>query len=524
MGNKLIRGSFIIFLGNIIFRLGGYIYRFLMASLLGPALYGVLGITLPFQGIFQTLSAGGLPPAIAKYVAEYEATDQKDLARQTIFTSLKIMFFLGCFFGVIMVVVAAPWLAYEYLHKPETLIPLQIVGFITPFSVIVGAFRGAFQGVYKMEYILYTRAVEQLFMILFSVGFVLIGFSVVGALWGTVLGFALSAVVAVYIFKFHMYKYMPKENDNFKMSIKEELKLAGVLVKFAIPVIITAIAEMGIYNICTLVMGAFLTTEAIGFFAAADPISRLPLIISISIATTILPASSEAFSSGNKKSLGKYVNESYKFSLLFVIPMCVGIAAFSIPILKLLYFTNPSYVAGASALAILSIGMTFYSIFSISTSIIQGIGNPRIPMYILVLGAIFCLVLNWWLVPIMGIAGGALATTLACLAMMIPVMFFAFKLTDTRPQWTPIFKMISASILMSVIALIIPKSIIGLFIGIICCPIIYLVSLILFRFFTKGDIIALREYSSKFKGFSGIINKILDIIEKIESKCSKMKS
>lgn len=524
MGNKLIRGSFIIFLGNIIFRLGGYIYRFLMASLLGPALYGVLGITLPFQGIFQTLSAGGLPPAIAKYVAEYEATDQKDLARQTIYTSLKIMFFLGCFFGVIMVVWAAPWLANVYLQKPETLIPLQIVGFITPFSVIVGAFRGAFQGVYKMEYILYTRAVEQICMILFAVGFVLIGFSVVGALWGTVLGFALSAVVAVYIFKFHMGKYMPKGTDGFKMSAREELKLAGMLIKFAIPVIITAIAEMGIYNICTLVMGAFLTTEAIGFFAAADPISRLPLIISVSIATTILPASSEAFSSGNKRSLEKYVNESYKFSLVFVIPMCIGIAAFASPILQLLYFTNPSYVAGASSLAILSIGMTFYSLFSISTSIIQGIGNPRVPMYILVLGAILCLILNWWLVPIMGIAGGALATTLACLAMMIPVMYFAFRLTGTSPQLRPITKMVIAAIVMGIIALIIPKTIIGLIVGIVCCPFVYLGALILFGFFTKEDITALREYAIKFKGLSGIINKLLDGIEKIESKRPKIKS
>ena len=104
-----------------------------------------------------------------------------------------------------------------------------------------------------------------------------------------------------------------------------------------------------------MVMGKFLTLEAVGFFAAADPISRLPLMISISIATTILPASSEAFRAGNKVALEKYVSEAYKFSLLFAVPMCIGLACFAAPILRLLYFTNPAYVAGASALAILSI-------------------------------------------------------------------------------------------------------------------------------------------------------------------------
>ena len=244
MANKLIRGSLIIFIGNVIFRIGGYIYRFLMAILLGPTMYGILGITLPFQGIFQTLSAGGLPPAIAKYVAEYEAVDDHNMARQTIYTALKIMVFLGLFFGVIMIFVVAPWLAYNYLEKPIAMVPLQIVGIITPFSVIVGAFRGAFQGLYKMEYIVYTRAVEQLGMILFATAFVLIGLSTVGALWGTVLGYSLSVIAALYIFKVYLPKYMPKYSSDFVFTRKEEISLASKLVKFSIPVIITAIAEM----------------------------------------------------------------------------------------------------------------------------------------------------------------------------------------------------------------------------------------------------------------------------------------
>ena len=464
MGNKLIRGSLIILIGNIIFRIGGYIYRFLMAILLGPTAYGALGITLPFQGIFQTLSAGGLPPAIAKYVAEYEAVGEKDMARQTIYTALKIMICLGLFFGVLMIFVVAPWLANEYLCEPAALVPLQIVGLITPFSVIVGAFRGAFQGVYKMEYIVYTRAVEQLCMILFATAFVL------------------------------------------------------KLVKFSIPVIITAIAEMLIYNICTIVMGRFLTLDDVGFFAAADPISRLPLIISVSIATTILPASSEAFKLKDVDALQKYVSDAYKFSLLFVVPMCIGLALFATPTLQVLYFKNPAYVAGATALAILSIGMTFYSIFAISTSIIQGIGNPRIPMYILIGGSIITAILSWTLIPDLEIAGGALATTIACFLMMIPCMYFVFRLTKTKAPVKPIVKILAASMIMGVFALIIPKNPIFLFPGIFACIIVYFFALILVRFFQPEDIESLREMSRKFGPLAKIINKMLNLVEKINYK------
>lgn len=367
-----------------------------------------------------------------------------------------------------------------------------------------------------MEYIVYTRAIEQLGMILFATAFVLIGFSVIGALWGTVIGYALAAISSVIIFKFFMPKYIPKPTGDFEFSLRDELNLALVLVKFSIPVIITAIAEMLIYNICTLIMGRFLTLSDIGFFTAADPIARLPLMISISVATTILPASSEAFKVKDISALQKYVGESYKISLLFVVPMCVGLALFSVPILRLLYFKIPAYVAGAPALAILSIGMTFYSIFAISTSIIQGIGNPRIPMYILIFGSITTAVLCWIFAPILGIAGGAAATTIACFLMMIPCIYFVFKLTETKaPKW-PVLKILGATCIMGVFGLFVPKTTLWLFPGIILCMVVYFFALILVKFFTKEDIETLREYSSKLGPLSKFVNKLLDFVEKVE--------
>ena len=53
MVSKLVKGSAIILVGNVLFRVGGYIYRFIMAMLLGPSAYGILGLVSPFQGIFQ---------------------------------------------------------------------------------------------------------------------------------------------------------------------------------------------------------------------------------------------------------------------------------------------------------------------------------------------------------------------------------------------------------------------------------------------------------------------------------------
>jgi len=200
------------------------------------------------------------------------------------------------------------------------------------------------------------------------------------------------------------------------------------------------------------------------------------------------------------------------------VPMCVGLALFAAPTLRILYFKNPAYVAGASALAILSIGMTFYSIFTISTSVIQGIGNPRIPMYILVGGAFVTGALNWFMVPFLGIEGGALATSIACFLMMLPCVYSVFKLTKTKAPTKSITKIIVASLIMGLFAFFIPKSAIWLFPGIFACIIVYFFALILVKFFEKDDIESLRVLSSKFGPASKIVNKLLNFVEKLEKR------
>ena len=513
MGSKLVRNSVFILMGNIIFRVGGYVYKFLMASLLGSAAYGIFTLTTPLQGIFQILSAGGLPPAIAKYIAEYNSLNEEDLARQTVFTALKIMVILGLLFGLIMVVIVAPWLALEFYKKPIALLPLQAVGLITPFSVIVGAFRGAFQGVYKMEYILYTRAIEQIVMILAATGLVLMGLSAFGAVLGSVFGFAFSSISAVYIFKMHMGKYLPKASDDFQFTLKDEIELAGNLISFAIPVSITGLAEMGIYSMCTFLMGMFLSSTVIGYFGVADPIARLPLIISASIATTILPASSEAFAVKNRALLHRYVDESYKYGLFFVIPMCVGIALFSKEILGFIFFTNPEYMNGFLSLSILVIGMTFYSIYSISSSIVQGIGNPKIPMYLLIAGCVVTFILGWHLIPCFGIAGGALATTISSVLMTVPMFMIQFRLTRTSPPYEFIFKVLVSSAVMGVPSFFLNGAV-GLIIGLFICPVIYVLMIVLLKTFTHQDIEGLRRLFEKAGPLSKYFNRVFDLMDR----------
>ena len=198
--SKLASGSIIILLGSIILRLGGFIYRFILSRLLTTTGYGIVGLTLPFQNMFIIGASGGVPPAIAKYVSQYKAVDDKDMVHQVSVTGMKMMIFMAVIAAVIMFLISEP-IAIGMWNKPEALLPLRLVSAIIPFSVIVGSFRGVFQGFYQMKNIFYSKFIEQIFTLILASGLVILGWYAAGAVLGTALGFLVSLIGSYYLFK-----------------------------------------------------------------------------------------------------------------------------------------------------------------------------------------------------------------------------------------------------------------------------------------------------------------------------------
>lgn len=510
MTNKVLKNSFILLIGNLLFRVGGYVNRLLMSRMLGPEGYGLYGLTLPFQGIFQILSAGGLPPAISKYVAEYNAQNKKALTIQVIYTATKFMVLMAILLSIILLF-SSDFIANNIFHKPLVVWPLRAVSLITPFSVVVGAMRGAFQGVYKNEYTVYNRMAEQVATIVFACVFVYCGLYAMGAVLGSAFGFIVSAITAVFLYKKYISPLFVSD-DSLNLSFREELNLLWMLIKFAVPVAITALSEMAIYDVGTLVIGVIMLSTDVGYYNAADPISRIPLVISLSVSTVLLPATAEAYALKNQKMLQEYVVDCLRYSILTVLPLCVLISVFSTPIITLLF--GSVYISGSGVLSVLVIGMSFYSVYMICSSILQGIGHPRLPMYILLVGTVVNVILNAVLVYDLGIIGAAIGTTITTCILMIVIMYFVIKNTRISIPWTNIFMILLANIILMIVSLIIPKTIIGSIIGLIIGGAIYIIALIRLKVFTKRDINFFTAYLNKIPFLRGQTKKIVKYIEK----------
>jgi stage V sporulation protein B len=478
--------------------------------MLGPEGYGLYGLTLPFQGIFQILSAGGLPPAISKYVAEYNAKDEKQLTRQVIITSTKFMIIMAILLSIVLLF-SSDFIANAVFHKPAVVWPLRAVSLITPFSVVVGAMRGAFQGFYKNEYTVYNRLAEQVSTIIFACVFIFAGLYAMGAVLGTAFGFIVSALTAVFLYKRYISPLLDDATP-LKMSFNEELKLLWVLIKFAVPVAVTALSEMAIYDIGTFIIGILMLSTDVGFYNAADPISRIPLVISLSISTVLLPAASEAYALKDKNLLQEYVVDCLRYSILTVLPLCVLISIFSLPIMIILF--GSTYAPSSGVLSILVIGMSFYTIYMICSSILQGINSPRIPMYILLVGTVINLINNFYFVDHYGILGAGIGTTITTAILMCVILMIVVRKTDIRIPWNNILRIIIANIILAAICIFIPKSILGCIIGFIIGIIVYLISILELRIMTKRDLNFFMSFLNKIPFMNKYDEKIVKYIEK----------
>jgi stage V sporulation protein B len=249
-----------------------------------------------------------------------------------------------------------------------------------------------------------------------------------------------------------------------------------------------------------------------GYFNVASTVARFPLIISMAVATSVLPAAAEAMSLNDHTLLKTYVLQSYRYVSFVVMPLCVGTIVFAAPIIAILF--GNAYLPGSVSLQILAAGMLFFTLYTISSSIAQGLGRPRLPMYVLIFGTAINIALSIILVPAMGINGAAIATTVAALVLMSVLMWRTLRLARVSLPIVEFGKIIIASIAMGLVFITFPQTKIYLIVALILSPFVYLGILSVIGGLKVEDVRMLYKVSSRLGPLSGIINSLIGLIER----------
>lgn len=186
-------------------------------------------------------------------------------------------------------------------------------------------------------------------------------------------------------------------------------------------------------------------TTMFGYLAGmAQPLLMMATIPTVSLAASLVPAVSEAYTLGDAAAIEKKAVTAMKLCCLITVPAAVGMSALAEPISLLLYGTAKASVA------IMHTGpaIWFLGMQQITTGILQGMGKINLPMLHMLAGILVKIGAVWILTDgVNNIAGAAWATNinfgLTGLLNILVLCHFGICF-----KWCDILKIIAAALVM----------------------------------------------------------------------------
>ncbi len=462
---SFLAGTLILAISGIIVRFIGLFYKLPLAKLIGEEGLALCGYPYQLYIVLLAISSTGIPIAISKLVSEKVAIRRYDEAHRIFKITLVFMLLVGALISLILYISSDYLVSYFWVKEAY----YSLMGLIlAPFFVaIMAVFRGYFQGMQMMTVSAISQVFEALGRLIIGLGLAYllfdkgIEFAAGGASFGATAGaiVGLMSIVVVYLNK---RKFLNQNiNKNSVEGAKESVyEIAHRLIKISVPISIGTVAGAlmplvdSLMNKSRLLAAGFseqVSTILFGRLSAATTLINFPLAISIALSISLVPAISEMKASGSNYKIKKRIEDAFKMVLILIIPAAAGLFILAGPIMLLLF---PDFSDSHNILRILTISLILISLNQIVTAALQGLGKVMIPVRNLFIGAIFKIIISFWLVGItsININGAAIGTGIGYLIVFLlnylclrKYIFFKLKKIDT------IIKPLLTSLIMSVI-------------------------------------------------------------------------
>jgi stage V sporulation protein B len=466
--DTFIKGALILTVAGIIVKVIGSVNRILLSRLLGGEGVGLYQMAYPIYLLALSISSAGIPVAISIIVAEKIALGDYRGANKVFKISLTVLAITGIIFTFLLYFGAGWLIEYRFVRDPRAYYAIAALAPAIFFVTILSSYRGYFQGLQEMTPTAVSQIIEQFFRVATMIAFAYLlmphglEFAAAGASFGAGPGAAAGLLVLVY------YYWRKKPAFQYHMDHQPEMKqesgtsIITRIVKLALPVSLANIMLPVVSNIDLLVVPARLevagytveqATELFGYLTGmAVPLVNLATILTASLAASLVPAISEAYTLNYHQRIYQRTATAMRIANLITIPSAVGMWLLATPISLMLYGTP----GAGSSIAIMAAGIFLLGIHQVTTGVLQGLGHTAVPVINMVISAAAKVVLSWILtaIPALGIQGAAWATNADFGLAALLNMYFVYRYVGFGIDVKHTIKTIIAAAVMGVIVLL----------------------------------------------------------------------
>jgi len=501
---KVVKGVGFGFTGAIIGRTFGYLTRIVLARFLGTDGYGLLNLGLAGFSIAGAIAALGLGSGVIRYVSYYKGRGEEGKIKGTIYSALKISLPVALVFTLLLYL-GSDWLATHVFHDPALSSVLKIFSFAIPFAILAGNFISATIGFQDLRYSIYVHDISENALRLTAIVILLsLGFGLLGAAWGWCIAIMITPFIAFYFLEKRVFPILKTKTKSDPMG-KE-------LFSFSWPLLLVGFSGLVLEWTDTLMLGFFCTSSEVGIYNAALPTARLVQTIPGIFAVIFMPVISELFSRGRYDDIKNMYSIVTKWILSLVIPAFLLMVLFAPSVIKIIF--GAEYTGGALALAILTTGYLFISLFGLTEPILEAHGRTKVIMGCTFFAAALNVILNLYLIPIYGITGAALATGSSFAVRSFILFAFVYRIAKMQPFRFNHLKPVLTSIFAVLIVYGITKYLIGptffALIGMLFAFIvIYFFLLLIVKGFEEEDLMIMRAIDEKLGTKTDLLRKII---------------
>ena len=423
-------------LGNLLVKLIGLIFKIPLSRLLGDEGMGYFNTGYTVYSWLFLVGCTGFPVAVSMLVSEATEREGEEGrgARGVLSVSILFLFALGLV-GCLALLFFSRSIA-EKIGNPGSAGAIASISPAVLFCALSGGVRGYFQGKKRMGPTAVSQLIEAALKLSLGIAFArratAAGYALPEVAAAAIRGVTVGTVAsAVFLFielllepKGPLTKYKGRKRGDPRVLSRRLLSIAFPITFSATVMSVTGLIDLVFVmrrlehagldlSAATAVFGNY-TTLAVPFF-------NLPGILITPIATGIVPFLSCDLAAGDKETANARAGAAIRSAVVLSVPAALGLGLFGDRILSL-FFVRQSAALAAPTLSVLSPGIVFLALVTVSGAILQARGRPGITVLSMLLGATVKTVAGFYLIglPSVGIYGAAIGTVL-CYAVAATV-------------------------------------------------------------------------------------------------------
>jgi len=486
-----------------------------IARLLGSNLYGLYGIVLIAPNLIGIFRDWGVNSAMIRYSAQCRGEGRDSEIRNIFASGLIFEIAMGLALSALCFGLSG-FLAANVFHRP-TIAPLIELASISILAIgIVNAATAAFTSLEKMENYSIMVIIQSIFKSIIMIALVVEGLGTAGAVTGYTAAYAIAGTAGV-LLMYRIYRKLPKP-DTRKLQIKVYIKS---MLRYGTPLSLASIIGGFQSQFYAFLLPIFYVNNnaIIGNYGIASTFVVLIAFFSTPITTMMFPAFSKLNPEKDKDALKNVFQFSIKYASLLVVPVAMLVMCLAKTAVVTLF--GSSYTSAPLFLALLTVSYVFTSFGSLTGGpFLYSQGKTKLELYFTLLTAAIGLPVGYVLIMHLGVLGLIITSLTVGIPSYVIGLSWIYKHYGLAVQWRSSIKIVASSLSAAALTYTLETTLpfsswINLIIGVVFFTIIFLVATLLIGTLDKDDIYNLRGMTSGLGPLHKIIDRILNLMEKI---------